>query len=86
MWSATLDSKTAEYDASLDGQVWDIDEDHPMPVDSTHPNCRCVLVNIPFADWKPSKRLDNKTRQLIDYQDYATWSKDKGIDDDTADD
>ena len=37
MWSATLDMKTAEYDASLDGQVWGIDEDHPQPVYDTHP-------------------------------------------------
>lgn len=79
LWSATLDGQTAEYDASLDGQVWGIDEDHPQPVYSTHPNCRCVLINVPYDGWQPSKRLDNETRELIDYKDYTAWAKDKGI-------
>ncbi|MFT8312952.1 MAG: minor capsid protein [Clostridium sp.] len=81
MWSATLDDKTAEYDASLDGKVWGIDEDHPQPVYDTHPNCRCVLINIPYEGWQPSKRLDNETRELIDYKTYDEWLKDKGIND-----
>lgn len=37
MWSATLDSRTASYDASLDGKIWGIDENHPEPVSDTHP-------------------------------------------------
>lgn len=37
MWSATLDSRTAPYDASLDGKVWGINENHPEPVSDTHP-------------------------------------------------
>ncbi|MDF2884747.1 MAG: phage putative head morphosis protein family [Clostridiaceae bacterium] len=79
MWSATLDMKTATLDASYDGKVWDINEDHPMP--PLHPLCRCVLLNIPYTGWIPSKRLDNESRQLIDYQDYGTWLKNKGIND-----
>lgn len=79
LWSATLDNKTAEYDASLDGQTWGINDDHPMPVDDTHPNCRCVLINVPYDGWQPSQRMDNNTKELIDYQDYATWAKDNSI-------
>ncbi|QCH29262.1 minor capsid protein [Clostridium tyrobutyricum] len=79
MWSATLDSRTAPYDASLDGKVWGINENHPEPVMDTHPRCRCVLINVPFAEWKPSKRKDNETKEIIDYKTYDEWLKDKGI-------
>lgn len=79
MWSATLDSRTAPYDASLDGKVWGINENHPEPVMDTHPRCRCVLINVPFADWKPSKRKDNESKKIIDYKTYDEWLKDKGI-------
>lgn len=79
MWSATLDSHTAPYDASLDGKVWGINENHPEPVMDTHPRCRCILINVPFADWKPTKRKDNETKKIISYKDYAQWFKDKNI-------
>jgi SPP1 gp7 family putative phage head morphogenesis protein len=82
LWSATLDDRTAEYDASLDGQSWGINDDHPVPVDDTHPNCRCVLINVPYDGWQPSQRMDNETGDLIDYQDYATWAQTNGIDND----
>lgn len=79
MWSATLDSRTAPYDASLDGKVWGINENHPEPVMDTHPRCRCVLINVPFADWKPKVRKDNSSKEIIDYEDYGQWLEDKGI-------
>lgn len=79
MWSATLDNKTAEYDASLDGQTWDIEEDHPKPIYDTHPNCRCVLINVPFDGWLPTKRKDNETKEIIDYKTYEKWKSDKEI-------
>lgn len=85
-WSATLDNKTAEYDASLDGQTWDIDEDHPMPVDSTHPNCRCILLNIPYEGWQPDKRMDNETHQLVDWTNYSDWKDQQNINDDGSTD
>lgn len=79
MWSATLDSRTAPYDASFDGRVWSIIENHPEP--PLHPRCRCVLINVPFAGWKPTKRKDNETKEIIDYKTYDEWLKDKGIKD-----
>lgn len=79
-WSATLDDKTEEYDASLDGQTWGINDDHPMPVESTHPNCRCVLLNVPYDGWQPTQRMDNNTKELIDYKSYSDWKADNGID------
>ncbi|MCH3962681.1 MAG: minor capsid protein [Clostridium sp.] len=77
MWSATLDHRTAPYDASLDGKVWRINESHPEPVMDTHPRCRCVLINVPFEGWKPTKRKDNETKEIIDYMDYEQWLKEK---------
>jgi SPP1 gp7 family putative phage head morphogenesis protein len=79
MWSATLDNRTAEEDALLDGQTWDIDEDHPKPIYDTHPNCRCVLINVPFDGWTPTKRKDNETKEIIDYKTYDQWKSDKEI-------
>jgi len=77
MWSATLDGKTADEDASLDGKIWDIDEDHPEP--PLHPSCRCCLINVPYEGWTPTQRKDNETKDIIDYKNYDQWLVDKGI-------
>lgn len=77
IWNATLDKKTNPEDAALDNKRWRSDEEHPKP--PLHPNCRCVLVNVPFEEWQPKKRKDNVTKQILDYQDYESWKKNKGI-------
>lgn len=79
LYSATLDGKTSEECAALDGHVYDIDDPDKVVPPENHPLCRCILINMPSDDWRPSKRLDNETRELIDYKDYATWAKEKGI-------
>ena len=38
---ATLDLRTSELCASLDGKVYGVDEPHPMP--PLHPNCRSTI-------------------------------------------
>lgn len=45
-WLATLDPRTCLQCAELDGKIWDSPSAAPLPVASTHPNCRCVLVPI----------------------------------------
>ena len=77
MWSATLDNLTNPEDAELDGRVWGIDEDHPEP--PLHPNCRCCFINVPYEGWEPTQRKDNESKEVIDYKDYDTWLKDKGV-------
>lgn len=77
MWSATLDNKTADEDASLDGQVWGINESHPEP--PLHPSCRCCLINVPYEGWAPTQRKDNETKDIIDYKTYDTWLKNKEV-------
>jgi SPP1 gp7 family putative phage head morphogenesis protein len=78
MWSATLDMLTSPECGDLDGQFWGIDEDHPEP--PLHPNCRCCLCNVPpIKNWSPDIRRDNETKEIIPYQTYSDWAKDKGI-------
>ena len=79
MWSATLDDRTIDYDASLDGIVWGIDEKHPIPIYDTHILCRCELISVPYKGWKPANRKDNISKEVIAYTNYADWAKAKGI-------
>lgn len=81
MYSATLDNKTSEECAANDGKIWDIDDPDKIVPPENHPNCRCVLINMPSEDWKPTMSKDNETKEIIDYKDYASWLKDKNIDD-----
>lgn len=78
MWNATLDMKTNPEDADFDGKVWDIDDPNKPEVPN-HPNCRCILQNIPYAGWRATSRRDNITGEIIANQTYAEWAKDKGI-------
>ena len=59
LWSATLDMLTCPECADLDGKVWGINEDRPEP--PLHQNCRCCLISIPYAGWKPTQRGIIKT-------------------------
>lgn len=78
MWSATLDSKTCEECAALDGKFFDVDDDS-RPEMPLHPNDRCCWINVPFDGWQPTKRKENETKDIIDYEDYSQWLQDKGI-------
>ncbi len=83
MWSATLDTKTCEECAALDGKIFDID-DESRPEMPLHPNDRCCWINVPFDGWQPTKRKDNESKNIIDYQDYNSWLNDNKIVDDMA--
>lgn len=45
-WVATLDRRTCLQCGVLDGRVWTTPAEAPIPGQSTHPNCRCVLVPL----------------------------------------
>jgi SPP1 gp7 family putative phage head morphogenesis protein len=79
MYSATLDMLTNPIDASFDSNIYDID-DNNKPEIPQHPNCRCCYINIPYKGWQPTQRKDNETKGVIDYKNYDTWLKDKGVD------
>lgn len=80
MYCATLEANTCSECAELDGQYFDIDDDSkPQIPEDTHPGCRCLYINVPLAGWKPTKRKDNESKDVIDYEDYSQWLKNKGI-------
>lgn len=71
MYCATLDSHTCSECAELDGKVYKLDE-KPVEI-PRHPNDRCTYISLPNADFKPSKRMDNETKQNIDWTTYTEW-------------
>ena len=74
LFCATLDKRTSKICQSLDGKIYNFDdEDKKIP--PLHPNCRSCLIDI-VDGWKPKTRLDNETKQNINYQTYSKW-KDK---------
>ena len=77
MFCATLDGKTSKICQSLDGKIYDFDdEDKKIP--PLHPNCRSCLIDI-VDGWKPTQRLDNETKQRINYKSYKEWKNEKNI-------
>lgn len=80
MWSSTIDDKTEDYDASLDSKVFRVDDDsRPIPIDDTHVGCRCCYISLPSKDYRPSKRLDNKTKEKIEYKTYKEWKSEQDL-------
>ena len=78
LFCATLDKRTSKICQSLDGTIYNFDdEDKKIP--PLHPNCRSCLIDI-VDGWKPKTRLDNETKQNINYQTYSKWKgKQKNI-------
>ena len=74
LFCATLDKRTSKICQSLDGTIYDFDDEHKQ-IPPLHPNCRSCLIDIVNL-WKPTQRLDNETKQNINYQTYSKW-KDK---------
>lgn len=74
MWMATLDDKTSEICQRYDGKTWKrTDPRKKIPIEDSHINCRCCLVSLPSEDYRPDKRIDNKTKEDIDWKDYNEW-------------
>ena len=77
LFCATLDKRTSKICQSLDGTIYDFDdEDKKIP--PIHPNCRSCLIDI-VEGWKPKTRIDNETKQNINYRTYYDWKKQKKI-------
>ena len=85
VWLATLDHRTRDTHAKLDGTAVGIDEKFPnglmFPGDPNGPpgecyNCRCTLIyeyeGYP-GDPTLDQRRDNETGQLIQDMDYTEW-------------
>ena len=77
MFCATLDKRTSKICQSLDGKIYDFDDENKK-IPPLHPNCRSCLIDI-VDGWKPKTRLDNETKQNINYQTYSEWKNKKNI-------
>ncbi len=77
LFCATLDRRTSKICQSLDGKIYDFDDVHKQ-IPPLHPNCRSCLIDI-VDGWKPTQRLDNETKQRINYKSYKEWKKQKKI-------
>ncbi|MGM8259310.1 minor capsid protein [Clostridium perfringens] len=74
LYSATLDSKTCSRCAADDGKVFRVDD--PMrPELPRHVNDRCCYIQLPSKDYRPDFRIDNTTKENIEYKDYQEWAK-----------
>lgn len=91
-WLATLDSHTRDSHQKLDGQEQDVDEPfQSMYGEIMYPgdpdadpgdvyNCRCRLTYIypDFSDLaEDNERLDNESRETIEYMTYSEWEEGK---------
>jgi SPP1 gp7 family putative phage head morphogenesis protein len=86
-WMATLDSRTRDAHADLDGQVQEVDDPFEsdlgkimFPGDPTADpantyNCRCTLVYV-YPDYPSDmQRRDNETGEIIDNMTYREWEE-----------
>ena len=74
MYSATLDSKTCKDCGEHDGEVFEVDK-KPIKLPK-HPLCRCTYISLPLKEWRPKIRIDNKTKENINYKTYKEWLND----------
>ena len=72
LWDATLDKRTCSDCASMDGKVFKNDEAPKCPA---HILCRCSLDSIVDENWRPAYRIDNETKEKINWQSYEDWKK-----------
>ena len=73
LYMATLCHNTCGKCSQYDGKDYPANK---KPVDlPQHPFCRCTYVNLPSKDWRPSQRLDNVTKEKVNWQTYEEWYK-----------
>jgi len=94
MWMATLDDKTRDRHADLDGVMVDLDEEFSggamRPGDFSdigqNINCRCVLNTVVVKDGEPIKPQTRLGRdpvtgenEAFSYRKFDEWAEEKGI-------
>ena len=95
-WMATLDSRTRDAHAALDGQVQEVDDPFeselgkimypgdPMAAAGNVYNCRCTLVYVYPEYHYEMQRRDNETGEIIGDMTYRDWAKMKRQDEETS--
>lgn len=71
MYLATLCNNTCSNCSQYDGKTYPIGRE-PVKLPQ-HPFCKCDYANVPSKDWKPKTRLDNETKERVDWQSYEEW-------------
>ena len=91
MWVATLDDRTRDTHADLDGQTVEMDEDFRSssgargqgpglfgdPAEDI--NCRCEMITV-IEGYEPTERRAGK--EVVPYTTYKEWAKEKGLPED----
>lgn len=77
LYSGTLDSKTCKDCGQYDGQVYEVNK---KPVElPKHPKCRCTYIALPSKEWRPKTRMNNETKEIIDYKSFYEWKKENNL-------
>ncbi len=75
IYMGTLDKHICSNCAQYDGKSYEVGKEPVELPQGQHVGCRCTYVNIPSSDWKPRERLDNETKEKINWQSYEEWHK-----------
>lgn len=78
LFSATLDDRTSKVCSGLDGKVFKYN-DLNKPKLPLHPNCRSTLIGLPSKDYRPKTRLNNITKERINYKTYQDWKVEQDL-------
>jgi uncharacterized protein with gpF-like domain len=89
-WISTLDNRTRDLHAKMDGQPADKNGIFTLEDGTTTEapgltgvaehdiHCRCT-TGMRFKDFPPQFRRDNETKQIIEYTNFEDWKSKKGI-------
>ncbi len=73
LYMATLCHNTCGNCGQYDGKDYPVDK---KPVNlPQHCFCHCTYVNIPNTGWRPKMRLDNETKEKVNWQDFEEWKE-----------
>ncbi len=73
LYMATLCNNTCGNCGQYDNKDYLVDQ-KPILLPQ-HPFCHCTYVNIPSTDWRPKMRIDNSTKQNINWQSFEEWKE-----------
>ncbi|NFN93627.1 phage head morphogenesis protein [Clostridium botulinum] len=73
LYMATLDGHICANCAQYDGKPFELDK-KPVEIPQ-HPFCRCCYTSIPNVDWRPKMRIDNETKENINWQSFEEWKE-----------
>ncbi len=77
LYMATLCHNTCGNCGQYDGKDYPVDK-KPILLPQ-HPFCHCTYVNIPNENWRPKMRMNNETKEKINWQSYQEWKVNKPL-------